>query len=54
MVGIFFYLKDETDLAELSAYPVAIYPHPVMLSEKRAALLEQYVAGGGTLIVGCL
>ena len=47
------YLKDETDLAELSAYPVAIYPHPVMLSEKRAALLEQYVAGGGTLIVGC-
>lgn len=46
------YLRDETDLAELSAYPVVIYPHPVILSEKRAALLAEYVADGGTLIVG--
>lgn len=47
------YLRDETDLAELSAYPVVIYPHPVILSVKRAALLAEYVADGGTLIVGC-
>ena len=33
--------------------PVVIYPHPVILSEKRAALLAEYVADGGTLIVGC-
>ena len=47
------YINDETGLEELSAYPVAVYPHPVMLDGKRAELLEKYVAQGGTLIVGC-
>ena len=47
------YLKEETTLRELSRYPVAIYPHPVIMTEKRAALLKQYVENGGTLILGC-
>lgn len=47
------YLRESTDLAELAPYPVIIYPHPVLMGEKRAALLEQYVERGGTLIVGC-
>ena len=47
------YLSDETALEELSGYPVAIYPHPVIMSEKRAALLRAYVENGGTLVLGC-
>lgn len=46
-------LKDESKLEELSKYPLLIYPHPVIVTEKRAALLEEYVKAGGTLIIGC-
>lgn len=47
------YLRENTELADLTAYPVAIYPHPVMIDETRAALLEKYVEQGGILILGC-
>ena len=47
------YVTDETDAQDLSGYPVALYPHPVIMTEKRAAMLKKYVAQGGTLIVGC-
>ena len=47
------YITDETEARDLSRYPVVLYPHPVILTEKRAALLKAYVAQGGTLIVGC-
>ncbi len=47
------YLNDETPLHTLERYPVAIYPHPMIMTEKRAALLTQYVENGGTLILGC-
>lgn len=47
------YLRPETDVSDLEGYPVVFYPHPVILDEKRAALLEEYVSRGGTLIVGC-
>ncbi|MBR6398019.1 MAG: beta-galactosidase [Lachnospiraceae bacterium] len=47
------YMKEETELAELAAYKVLVYPHPFIMSEKRAEVLKQYVANGGTLIVGC-
>ncbi len=46
-------LTEDTDLAELSHYPVLFYPHAVILSEKRAALLSEYVSAGGTLVIGC-
>ena len=47
------YMKEETELSELAAYKVLVYPHPFIMSEKRAEVLKQYVANGGTLIVGC-
>ena len=47
------YIHDNFNTEELSGYPVVIYPHPVIMTEKRAALLKQYVQNGGTLIVGC-
>ena len=30
-----------------------IYAHPVIMTGKRAALLKEYVANGGNLIIGC-
>lgn len=47
------YITDETEARGLAKYPVAFYPHPVIMTEKRAAMLREYVAQGGTLIVGC-
>ena len=47
------YITDKTDANELSRYPVVIYPHPVIMTEKRAGMLQKYVRNGGTLIVGC-
>ena len=46
------YLNDETTLDELIAYPVLVYPHPLIMTEKRAALLEAYVENGGTIVFG--
>lgn len=47
------FLRDDTTLEELVRYPVLIYPHPMLMNEKRAALLAAYVEQGGTLILGC-
>lgn len=47
------YFQEDTGLADLLAYPVVIYPHPIIMDGKRAALLEAYVEQGGTLILGC-
>ncbi len=47
------YLREDTQAAELAGYPVVFYPHPVLMDERRASLLEEYVAQGGTLILGC-
>ena len=46
-------LTDETDVSELAACSVAIYPHPVIMTEARARVLEEYVRRGGTLVIGC-
>lgn len=48
----YVYLCDSTSLDELTAYSVLIYPHALILTEKRAALLKAYVEQGGTLIFG--
>ena len=45
-------LTDETDPEELATYRLLIYPHPLILTEKRAAVLKQYAENGGTLIIG--
>ena len=47
------YIDDGTEADEIRKYPVVFYPHPVIMSEKRAAMLRRYVEGGGTLVVGC-
>ena len=47
------YLNEDTDIKELQKYPVLIYAHPVIMTGKRAALLKEYVANGGILIIGC-
>ena len=47
------YLNEETDIKELQKYPMLIYAHPVIMTGKRAALLKEYVANGGILIIGC-
>ena len=45
---------DQPDAAEkLQRYPVVVYPHPVMMDQRRAELLRAYVEGGGTLLIGC-
>ncbi|MGN0316051.1 MAG: beta-galactosidase [Fusicatenibacter sp.] len=46
------YLDHMTD-KELAAYQVLFYPHAVIMTEERAEILEQYVANGGCLVVGC-
>ena len=49
----FVYLNDEGPSVPLEDYKVLIYPHPVMLSPERVRFLENYVAQGGILILGC-
>jgi beta-galactosidase len=49
----YVYINDSTPLANLKKYPLLFYPHPVIMTEKRAKLLEDYVKEGGTLVLGC-
>ena len=48
----YVYLLDSTEVEELLKYPVLIYPHPMILSEKKAELLRRYAEEGGCLILG--
>ena len=47
------YLQEDSELADLTKYPVLIYAHPVLISEERVKLLKEYVEQGGTLVIGC-
>ncbi|CQR55673.1 beta-galactosidase [Paenibacillus riograndensis] len=47
------YLRSKTTLEDLIPYQVLIYPHPAIMSDETAGLLDQYVQQGGTLIFGC-
>jgi beta-galactosidase len=47
------YMRSNTTLAELVRYEVLVYPHPAIMSDDTAALLDQYVQQGGKLIFGC-
>ncbi|MRN55141.1 beta-galactosidase [Paenibacillus monticola] len=47
------YLRSKTTLEELTRYEVLIYPHPAILADETAALLDAYVLQGGKLIFGC-
>ncbi len=45
-------LSDDTEYEDLKNYPVLFYPHGLILTERRAALLRMYVEKGGCLIIG--
>ncbi|WP_248549680.1 beta-galactosidase [Paenibacillus odorifer] len=47
------YLRKKTTLEELARYDVIIYPHPAIMTDETAALLDEYVQQGGKLIFGC-
>ncbi len=47
------YLQEDSEIDDLIKYPVAFYPHPALIDERRVQLLKAYVVNGGTLIIGC-
>lgn len=49
----FVFLTKDCTIENLTKYKVLFYPHGVILTEDRVALLEEYVTLGGTLIMGC-
>lgn len=49
----FVYLREKTKPEDLKKYQVLFYPHATIMTEERAALLKEYVADGGTLVLGC-
>ncbi len=48
----YVYLLEGTEACELAKYPVLIYPHGILMSEKKAEVLKEYVEQGGCLILG--
>jgi len=48
----FVYLEEINEEEDLGKYKVLIYPHPMILSDKCASLLREYVKRGGYLIFG--
>ena len=49
----FVYLENHDSIESLRQYEVLFYPHAVILTKERMALLEEYVAAGGKLVMGC-
>ncbi|MBE5917850.1 MAG: beta-galactosidase [Pseudobutyrivibrio ruminis] len=49
----YIYLHEHTTVEDLAKYKVLFYPHAVIITEKEAALLKEYVNQGGTLVFGC-
>ncbi|MDF9839164.1 MULTISPECIES: beta-galactosidase [unclassified Paenibacillus] len=47
------YIRSKTTAEELSRYEVLVYPHPAIMTDETAALLDEYVQQGGKLIFGC-
>ncbi len=47
------YLQPYTALEDLKKYKALIMPHASIMTEERAALLEEYVRQGGVLVIGC-
>lgn len=47
------YMNTDDFAEKLAGYPVAFYPHMVIIDQRRADILKEYVRQGGTLIIGC-
>lgn len=48
----YLYLLENTEVEELLRYPILIYPHPYILTQRTVELLTAYVERGGMLILG--
>lgn len=49
----YLYLVDDTTLVDLQRYSLLVYPHATILSERTTKMLQEYVAAGGKLVMGC-
>lgn len=49
----YIYFERNIELEDLKQYEVLFYPHASILTKERMELLEQYVADGGKLVMGC-
>ena len=49
----YVYLENHAAPESLRQYKLLFYPHACILTKERTELLEQYVAAGGKLILGC-
>ena len=49
----YVYLEKISSVEDLGQYEVLFYPHACILTVERMAILEQYVAEGGKLVMGC-
>ena len=47
------YIRDDTTVEELRMYKLLVYPHPVLMDNKKLLLLNEYVQQGGILLIGC-
>jgi beta-galactosidase len=47
------YMRSGTTIDDLRRYKVLVYPHPAIMRDETAALLEQYTREGGIVIFGC-
>ncbi|MEV5026929.1 beta-galactosidase [Paenibacillus sp. LPE1-1-1.1] len=47
------YVRSGTTIEDLKRYKVLVYPHPAIMRDETAALLEQYTREGGIIIFGC-
>lgn len=47
------YVRSGTTIEDLKRYKVLVYPHPAIMRDETAELLEQYVREGGIIIFGC-
>lgn len=48
----YLYLEPDVTVNDLLKYPLLFYPHALILDERKAGLLQDYVRLGGTLILG--
>lgn len=49
----YVYLTERTKAEDLRKYRILFYPHPSILSNEQAAVLEDYAQKGGILVFGC-
>lgn len=48
----YLYLEPDITIEDLQKYSLLFYPHGLILDERRAYLLQEYVQKGGTLVLG--